>query len=365
MNATDTQILLSRVERVCARMRDAGLRQTIISAPPSIFYLTGLKIAPYERMLALLLESNGTRTLFANPLFAIDVSALPFECVLIADNGDPIAELVKRVAPGPLGIDKDWPARFLLSLMKQRPSAQPRLGSFAVDETRMIKDDVEIWSMQAASRLNDKVMSKTVNRLHEGMTEIEVAAILADNYAELRADLPIGELVVCFGAAASDPHHKPTRTALTRERCVLMDIFTPVDGYWCDMTRTVYLGTPSDEEVLMYQLVLAANEAAIRAVRPGVPLREIDRAARSVIKDGGYGEFFTHRTGHGIGLELHEAPDVSATSDTLCAPGMIFSVEPGIYKPGLYGVRIEDLVLVTETGCEVLNTYPKDMRVLL
>lgn len=360
----DGQVFKERIQRVCNKMRTRGLEQLVISAPTSVFYLTGLMIGPHERMLALLLDSDGTLTLFGNPLFALDTSVLPFSCVLTPDSEDPVAALAAQVRTKSLGIDKDWPARFLLRLMEQCPGLQPCLGSAAVDETRMVKDDAEIKLMRAASRVNDAVMGRTIECLHEGVTESEVAAILSRHYEEMGADLPIGELVVSFGAAAADPHHQPGAAALTVGQCALMDIFTPVAGYWCDMTRTVYLGSVSAQEEEIYGLVRAANAAGIAAVRPGVPLNEVDRAARSVIEDAGFGAFFTHRTGHGCGLDIHEPPDVSASSSAICEPGMIFSIEPGIYIPQSYGVRIEDLVLVTANGCEVLNNYPKDLRIL-
>ena len=145
---------------------------------------------------------------------------------------------------------------------------------------------------------------------------------------------------------------------------VILDVGLVLDDYCSDMTRTVFCGAPTDEQKRVYDLVLRANEAGRRAVRPGVPLKEIDRAARSVIEDAGYGAYFIHRTGHGIGLDVHEFPDVSASSEAVCAPGMVFSVEPGVYLPGRFGVRIEDLVAVTEDGGETLNVKSHEMKVI-
>ena len=142
---------------------------------------------------------------------------------------------------------------------------------------------------------------------------------------------------------------------------MILDLGLNLDGAMSDMTRTVVLGKATDEMKRVYDLVKKANEAGRRAVRPGVPMCEIDRAARRVIEEGGYGPYFIHRTGHGIGLEVHEIPDVSATNQTVAQPGMIFSIEPGIYLPGRFGVRIEDLMLVTEDGGECLNALPRDL----
>ena len=142
---------------------------------------------------------------------------------------------------------------------------------------------------------------------------------------------------------------------------IILDVGLNVNGYMSDMTRTVVLGRADDEQREVYELVKAANEAGRRIAAPGVPLCEIDRAAREVIERGGYGNYFIHRTGHGIGLEVHEGADVSASSKAVAKEGMIFSVEPGIYLPGKFGVRIEDLVLITPNGCETLNRLPREL----
>jgi len=143
----------------------------------------------------------------------------------------------------------------------------------------------------------------------------------------------------------------------------VFDLFTPLNHYWCDMTRTVFFKDAGREQRAVYELVRRANETAVKTVKPGVPLCGIDRAARQVIEQGGYGEYFTHRLGHGLGAECHEPPDVSAATTMAAAPGMVFSIEPGVYLPGRFGVRIEDLALVTEDGCEVLTHADKELMI--
>ena len=169
---------------------------------------------------------------------------------------------------------------------------------------------------------------------------------------------------MCFGANGADPHHAPVNDTLKAGDSVVLDIFNPIGRYWCDMTRTVFWKEVSQEQRRVYETVKAANLAAEAVIRPGVKLCDVDRAARQVIEGAGYGPYFTHRLGHGCGLSCHEPPDNSASSLAIAQPGMVFSVEPGIYLSGKFGVRIEDLVLVTETGCEVLNHYSKDLQVL-
>ncbi|GHU49326.1 proline dipeptidase [Clostridia bacterium] len=353
-----------RIQRVLGYMEQEGLEQIIVTSTPSVYYLTGLWVEPHERMLALYLSGTGDMTLFGNALFTIDRDACPFECVLHGDGENPVKQLASVVKPGKIGIDKFWPAKFLLGLLELRPDVRPCLGSAPVDNARMRKDVDEIVHMRHASAQNDKAIGAMISKLSEGITETALASFLADTYTELGADFPIGVQIVSFGANAADPHHMPDKSVLAAGDCALFDIFTPFSGYWCDMTRTVYFGGVSREEEKIYDLVRLANESAIAAIRPGIYLSEIDGAARRVISEAGYGEYFTHRLGHGAGLECHEPPDCSGTSDVMAEPGMIFSVEPGIYIPGKYGVRIEDLVLVTEIGCESLNAYPKTLTVI-
>ena len=166
-----------------------------------------------------------------------------------------------------------------------------------------------------------------------------------------------------FGPHAADPHHDNDDTPLTAGQCVLIDVGGVYHDYCSDMTRTFFTAEPTEEERRVYELVRQAQAAAEALVKPGVRLCDIDAAARDVITAGGYGPYFYHRLGHFIGLQDHEAGDVSAVNENVVTPGMCFSIEPGIYLPGKFGVRIEDLVLVTEEGCEVLNRYPHELRV--
>jgi Xaa-Pro dipeptidase len=358
-----TPVYAERVGRVTALMQEEGLDQLIITSTPSVFYLTGLWIEPHERMLALYL-SGGELTLFGNVLFAVDPGVTPFACILHSDNDNPVEQLAKVIKPGTIGVDKFWPSQFLLALLNLRPDLRPRVGSAPVDRARMCKDRAEIELMRHASAMNDQALAFAIGQLKSGCTETETAAALAAEYYRLGADFPVGTLIVCFGRNAADPHHIPGAAALQDGDCIIIDIFASFNRYWCDMTRTVFLGSVNREEEKIYELACTASDAALRAIKPGVPLRAIDAAARGVIAGAGYGDYFFHRLGHGIGLECHEPPDCSTASAVVAEPGMIFSVEPGIYLPGKYGVRVEDLVLVTADGCEVLNRYPKELMVV-
>ena len=218
--------------------------------------------------------------------------------------------------------------------------------------------------MRAASATNDAAMGWLAEQLRPGVTELQIADGLLGEYRRLGAQDHSFAPIVSFGSHAADPHHEPDGTPLAPGDMVLFDVGCKQDWYCSDMTRTFFTAEPTDHQRAVYDTVLRANEAAEKIVRPGVTFAEIDRAARQVIEDAGWGEAFTHRLGHQIGLVDHEPGDVSATHDEPVRPGQCFSIEPGIYLPGDLGVRIEDLVIVTETGCEVLNHYPKSLTVL-
>lgn len=351
-----------RVQRVTSRMKEAGLEQILVTATTSLFYLTGHWVEPHERMIALWLTADGKAALFGNEIFGLTSAPdLPF--VSHKDGEDPVAALARAVHPGKLGIDKFWYSKFLIGLMAHRPDVTPLEGSFPVDLCRMTKDDAERAAMRHASAMNDQVVAAAIGAVRAGVRENELAALVNREFLARGADCE-GTQLVCFGPNGADPHHSGDATVLKPGDSIIFDIFTPISRYWCDMTRTVFYKTVSDRQRQVYELVRQANAAAEAAVRPGVPLSELDGIARGIISDGGFGPCFTHRLGHGCGIDCHEPPDVSGASEAVCRPGMVFSVEPGIYLPGEFGVRIEDLVMVTDDGCEVLNHYPKDLRVI-
>ncbi len=347
-----------RIEKVIGNMRACGLRQIIVSNTASVYYLTGAWCVPFERMLALLVKDTGELKLFANRMFALqgltDVPMVEYE-----DSDDCVTALAPDVLPGRLGIDKTWPSHFTIRLMQQRPDVIPVLGSQPVDDARMIKDAEELELMRISSRMNVRVCDRITDALREGVTEKEIQALYSRAALELGSEGPSFTPMVCFGKNGAEPHHDSDGTRLRSGDTVIMDVGLLWKRYCSDMTRTVHFGPASDEQKRVLDVVTAANRAGIAACRPGALMKDIDRAARRVIEDAGYGPYFTHRTGHGIGLDEHEFPDCSSVSEVVARPGMIFSVEPGVYLPGRFGVRVEDLVAITEDGCEVLTDNPR------
>lgn len=359
----------ARIATVLANLAARGIPQLFVCDPRSVQYLTGWYIDPGERFFGLLLRSepgaDETRpTLFVNELFPAP-TGLDCAVVTLTDTDDAPAALAAHLAAdAPLGCDKNLPARFLIPLMERNAATGFALASDAVDAARALKDPTEQELMRAASAVNDEAMAQFCALLDEGVTEREVADQLERIYRDLGASGHSFAPIVCFGASAADPHHEPDDTRLAPGDAVLFDVGCRKDEYCSDMTRTFFFRSADEDERMIYDLVRRANEAGKAAVRPGARFCDIDDAARSVIAEAGFGPNFTHRLGHQIGLDVHEPGDVSAGNAAQVEPGMIFSIEPGVYLPGRFGVRIEDLVLVTEDGCEVLNHYPRELTVL-
>ena len=352
-------------DAILSAMEAEDVPQIIISDPAVIFYLTGAWIHPGERLLALYLNTNGNHKLLVNDLFR-QSEDLGVEIVYYNDTQDGV-EILSHFADAaaPMAIDKNWPARFLLRLQELGCGSRYVNSSAIVDGVRQIKTPEEQEKMRVASRLNDGVMAKLVQAVSENHTELELKDLLQKFYTEAGCEGFSFEPITAFAGNAADPHHSPDGSRGKFGDGVVLDIGGLKDDYCSDMTRTVFLGAVSPRQREIYEVVLEANRRGIAAAKPGNRMCDVDNAARGYITEMGFGKYFTHRTGHSIGLEVHEAGDVSAVNEAIIRPGQCFSVEPGIYIPEEnIGVRIEDLVLITEDGCEVLNHYPKELQVI-
>lgn len=354
----------ARIERVLCELKKMEVSQMLIVDPMAIYYLTGVYVEPFERFYGLYIREDGNHVFFLNHLFTIP-EKLEIKQVWYNDV-DPVMDIVADYLDHStiLGVDKNLEARFLLPLMEKKAAAGFVNASLSVDKTRGVKDAEEQEKMREASRINDAAMARFKTLVHEGVTEKEIADQVSGIYQSLGADGFSFEPLIAFGANAADPHHAPDHTVLKTGDCVLFDVGCVKDGYCSDMTRTFFYREVSEEHRRIYELVKSANEAAIAKIKPGVPLMDLDNTARNIITEAGYGPMFNHRLGHFIGLKEHEYGDVSCVNPNPAEPGMIFSIEPGIYLVGNTGVRVEDLVLVTETGVEVLNQFSKELEII-
>jgi Xaa-Pro aminopeptidase len=280
------------------------------------------------------------------------------------DGADPYAATAPLLDPnGRYAIsDSAW-AMHVLGLQQALPASGYVSMTAALPMLRAIKDADEIERLADAGAAADATLEEIVKVRFAGRTENEVAADLA---ALLRkhGHSQVDFTVVGSGPNGANPHHEASDRTIQDGDMVVMDFGGLKEGYGSDTTRTVHVGEPTDEEREVFEVVRAAQQAGYEAVRPGVTCQDIDRAARKVISDAGYGEYFIHRVGHGIGITTHEPPYMVEGEEHLLQPGMCFSIEPGIYLPGRFGVRIEDIVVVTEDGGRRLNNTNREMRIV-
>ena len=260
--------------------------------------------------------------------------------------------------PGRIGYEGSIAASCYLALAKSFPKAALVDVEGEALDLRAVKTPDEIARIAAAESLNDEIWSFARREFRRGMTEKEMQRIIR-GYMNALGDGEAFETIVCAGANAAECHHVPDDTVWRSGEPLLVDMGVKLDGVCADMTRNILPRSPSSEYARVYAAVLEANMAAIAAVRPGVTAGSLDKAARSVLRKAGYGRAFGHALGHGVGYEVHERPTARAGDKTILKPGMLVTIEPGVYLPGRLGVRIEDLVLVTADGCEVLSHSAK------
>lgn len=359
----------ARIESLRQRMAETGTDLVAIGPSSHMVYLTGVDPHGDERPVMLLVSKDYAG--FLMPALNLDAARKSSDLPMIAwsDNEGPngaLAQLldvtgIERNAPS-IVLDETMRADFALLLLDALPGARRRFTGDTVSFLRARKGDDEYRLLKASQLLNDKAMQAGVAALKPGMSEREVASIIRNVYLENGAR-PQFDLV-CFGENGAFPHHHTGDTVLKAGDAVLLDIGGRLGGYPSDMTRVAHLGKPGEEFKKVHSIVNAAVEAALAAVKPGVRASAIDDAARSVITQAGYGEFFLHRTGHGLGLDVHEPPYITATSDAVLEEGMVFSIEPGIYLSGRFGIRLEEVVIVRADGPEVLSELPRDVFVV-
>ncbi|WP_230980135.1 M24 family metallopeptidase [Oryzicola mucosus] len=257
-----------------------------------------------------------------------------------------------------LAIDETMRADFALLVLDALPNARRKFTDDTVGYLRAQKDDSEYQSLRANALINDGAMRAAFAALKPGVTELDIAAVVRAYYAANGATAEFTS--VCFGENGAFPHHHTGDRVLGNNEAVLIDIGGRSNGYPSDMTRVAVVGTPPEGFDEVHAVLERAVEAAIAAARPGVAANEVDKAARDVIAEAGYGDFFLHRTGHGLGIDIHEPPYVTATSETILEEGNVFSIEPGIYLAGRFGLRLEEIVILRGNRAEVLSELPRD-----
>ncbi|MBB4683590.1 M24 family metallopeptidase [Amycolatopsis jiangsuensis] len=369
--APDAAALRARLDRAAKAAAAADTDALLVAPGSDLRYLLGQAGGSFERLTTLVVPADGTPALVVPKLEApgyadVPTAELGVEVLTWVDGVDPYRLVADRLGkPGRVAVSDFTPALHAFALRAVLGDAELTLAGPVVRELRMRKDAAEVDALRAAGAAIDRVHARMGEWLRAGRTEAQVgaditAAIVAEGHTH--ADF----VIVGSGPNGASPHHDVSERVIERGDVVVIDIGGPVaEGYNSDSTRTYAVGEPRDADVAgTYGVLQRAQQAAVDAVRPGVPAESIDAAAREVIEDAGFGEYFIHRTGHGIGLDVHEEPYIVAGNGLPLEPGMAFSIEPGIYQPGRWGARIEDIVVVTESGVEAVNTRPHELVVL-
>lgn len=363
------EVYARRLKAAAASAAHAGLAGLIVTPGYDLRYLIGSRTQTFERLTALVIPATGDPVIVIPrlELASLRESAAGDLGLMVQDwvDGQNPGDLVALALGGHarVAVTDSMPALHLLPLA-ERLGAVPVLGTEIMAGLRMIKDPAEIDALRTAGAAIDRVHARVPSFLKAGRTEAEVAAditeaIVAEGHSEAAF------VIVGSGPNGADPHHECSNRELQAGDIVVVDIGGPVEpGYNSDCTRTYSIGEPSAEIAEQYAVLQRAQAAAVAAVRPGVTAEQVDAAARDVLAQAGLGEYFVHRTGHGIGLSVHEEPYIVAGNSLPLAEGMAFSVEPGVYLPGRWGARIEDIVIVTADGALAVNTRPHDLTVV-
>lgn len=364
----------ARFERLSRAIREAGLDALALNPGPTLTYLTGLSFHLMERPTVLLFVPGSKPVLVLPELEMTKASKAGVQLDTFPFGDNPaLWGQAFQAATQSLGLNGKTigvePNRLRFLEMRFLQVAMPEAKFVSAEGVlsglRMQKDAAEVEAMRQAVRIAQDALTATLPFIKAGVTERQVAAELTINLLRAGSD---GELpfqpIVSSGPNSADPHASPSNRALQQGDLLVIDWGAAYNGYISDLTRTFAIGEPSPEFRHIAELTLLANEAGRKAARPGIPAGDVDRAAREVIDEGGFGPQFFHRTGHGIGMEGHEPPYMFGENDLILQPGMAFTVEPGIYLTGRNGVRIEDNLVITENGAETLSDLPRELIVL-
>lgn len=366
-----SEVHAHRHSRLIERLRADSLDALALVPGPNMYYVTGLSFHLSERPIVAILKEDGQRAIVLPKLEAVKVSRADGMKVFSYTDEEG-HEAAFRHACDTLELSESRVGAEGLRLRlvevqlleRYAPGCRLVMAEDVLADLRMRKDGRELDMMRSAVAVTEQALQATINQVEVGTTEREVASKLRMELLQAGGDAMAFSPIVVAGPNAALPHATPSDRPIQAGETIILDCGASIGGYAADITRTFVIGELGPELARVYEVVRAANRAGRAAVRPDVPAEEIDQAAREVIEDAGYGEYFIHRTGHGLGLETHEPPYIVAGNRQALRPGMTFTVEPGIYLAGRGGVRIEDDVLVTEGGAESLTNFTRELVTL-
>jgi len=366
----ESSLYKERAEKLVEVLTRKGIDGFIFCVSVNMYYFTGLYDFQSERLMVLFVPSEGDPVFLVPYLHYEQICAttwLKIENIYSwSDEEDPFEKLAsiikeKKLSNSKIAIDDTFRGDFLLALQENLPQVKFVSGGKLIGILRRVKSNYEKDIMMYLGNIHDKVLKKAISAIQVGVSELKIAHIFIDAFEELGAICAGLIPIVASGPNSAQPLYRATEKLFADGESVVIEF----DGIWkyyrSDMTRTVFVGNPPEEYLKVYNIVRKAQEIGVQSVKPGRTCEEIDQIVRKVIEDEGYGQYFIHRTGHGIGLEVHEEPYIIEGNKLVLEPGMTFSIEPGIYIPGKYGVRIEDCVIVTEKGSESFTHLTHDL----
>ncbi len=354
-----------RLARLMSAMHDHEVDVVLLSVGSDLPYVTGYRAMPLERVTMLVVRESGA-TLVVPELEAPRVEPVgdAFDIRPWSETEDPLDIIAHLAAtPGTVAISDETWSRFVLGLQARMPLVAWVNAGDLTQPLRMRKTPDEIAALRAAAVAADRVAGRLPAESWTGRSEHDLASRIADLLVS-EGHGTVDFTIVASGPNGASPHHEPGKRIMGPGDVVVCDFGGHLDGYCSDTTRTFSIGPPDGEVAEAHAVLLDAQQAAVAAVEPGVTAESIDAVARAMLDDAGYGDYFIHRTGHGIGLDVHEHPYIVDGNDTVLEAGMAFSIEPGIYVPGRWGMRIEDIVVVTDDGVESLNRSDRRLIVV-
>ena len=364
----NTDIYRSRLARCQKLMLEKEIDILFLAPGPNMYYLSGFLEEPGERLLSLIVPQSGEPLFIVPQMYEQHVKALTWVEKLICwkDSEDPntvLSDTMRQVVMErpTIAVDTRMWSRFFLMLLAALPDTRYLDAASVMSLLRIKKTPEEIALMVRSAEIADTAFTETVKECREGMTEHEVAAKIVNEMRILGADSVPFEPITGSGPNGALPHYRSGDRKLQKGDLVVLDYGCVYRGYFSDITRTIAVGSCDDERKKVYSIVRSAQEKAYQAAFEGIEAQSVDKVAREIIEAAGYGQFFVHRTGHGIGLEVHEEPYIVAGNSMKLDEGMAFSIEPGIYLPGRFGVRIEDIVVIQAGKAQRLNKCTREL----
>lgn len=362
---------MEKIEKLQLFLKEKEIDFAFITNPHHVYYFSGFQSDPHERVIAVIIFSQFPPFIFCPQMEVADVKATgwPYDVIGYLDTDNPWDMVTNKIQSRlgtitGVGIEK---SHLTVERYEALKSRIPQVIFHGLDDEinnmRVIKDEIERKKLKKAAELADYAIEVGIKEIAVGKTELEIVQKIENKIKELGCKMSF-ETTVLSGPKSASPHGKTGNRKIQDGDFVLLDLGVIYEGYCSDITRTVAIGEISDEKRKIYEVVKRSNEESIKAIKPGITCRDLDQISRKVIQDAGYGRHYTHRLGHGLGISVHEFPSISGNNELELLPGMVFTVEPGIYKEEIGGVRIEDDVVVTENSAEVLTKYPKELIII-